>query len=81
MGKFTEGTSPRQDTWMSKKADEILSFADHKATKYLYSGLKTVYGPTTSESTPPPSADGNTLITDKEKFLENWAECFHHICN
>ena len=32
--------------------------------------MKTIYGPATSGSSSFPSADGNTLITDKEKILE-----------
>ena len=43
--------------------------------KNFYATLKAVYGPTTTLSSPPLlSADGNTLILDKEKILERWAE-------
>ena len=42
--------------------------------KNFYATLKAVYGPTTTSSSPPLlSADGNTLISDKEKILERWA--------
>ena len=42
----------------------------------LFRILKTVYGLTTSELSPLLHADGNTLITDKEKILECWEEHF-----
>ena len=49
--------------------------------KNFYDSLKEVYGPTTSGSSPLLSADGSTLITDKEKILERWAEHFDSIVN
>ena len=41
----------------------------------------TVYGPTASGSSSLLSADGNTLISDKEKIIERWAEHFNSILN
>ena len=59
-----------QDKWLSEKADEIQCYADRNDLKNFYSALKTVYGATLSVSSPLFSADGNILITDKEKVLE-----------
>ena len=70
-----------QDEWLSKKADEIQSAADRKDMKSFYSGLKEVYGPTRSGTSPLLSADGNTLITDKESILARWAEHFDGVLN
>ena len=47
-----------QDLWLCKKTDEILFYPDHND-----------FGPTVSGSPPLLSADENTLITDKETFL------------
>ena len=45
--------------------------------KNFYDSLKEVYGPTASGSLAPLlSADGSTLINDKENVLERWAEHF-----
>ena len=33
-----------QDSWLSKKADEIQSFADRKDMKKIFDALNTVYG-------------------------------------
>ena len=67
---------------MSSKADEIQGFADRNDMKRFYDSLKEVYDPTTSGSLSPLlSADGSTLITDKEKVLERWAEHFDSILN
>ena len=70
-----------QDDWLSKKADEIQGYADRRDYKKFYDALKEVYGPTSSGSNPLLSADGTTLITDKEKILERWAEHFKNVLN
>jgi len=68
-----------QDDWYSRQADIIQRYADIKDMKNFYT---TVYGPTTTSSSPPLlSADGNTLISDKEKILERWAEHFNSVLN
>ena len=59
-----------QDTRLSNKADEIQGFADRNDTKSFYNGLKEVYGPTASGAFSLRSADGSTLITDREKILD-----------
>ena len=38
-----------QDSWRSKKADEIQSFADRKDMKKFFDALKTSYGPRAQE--------------------------------
>ena len=62
-----------QHSWLSGKVDEIQAFADRNDMKNFYGSLKELYGPTASGSLAPLlSADGSTLITDKEKVLERW---------
>ena len=71
-----------QDSWLSIRADEIQGFADRNDMKNFYDGLKEVYGPSTTGSLSPLlSDDGSTLITDKEKVLERWAEHFNSVLN
>ena len=70
-----------QDKWLSEKADETQFYADRNDLKNFYSALKAVYGPISSVSSPLFSADGNILITDKEKVLERWAEHFSCVLN
>lgn len=70
-----------QDSWLNAKADEIQRYADSHDMKNFYSGLKEVYGPTSSGSSPLLSADGSTLITEKEKILDRWAEHFNGVLN
>ena len=69
-----------QDSWLSKKADEIQSFAGRKDMKKFFDALKTVYGPQSSGTTPLFSADG-TSLTDKEDILKRWAEHFDSVLN
>ena len=52
-----------QDSWLSKKAEEIQSFADRTDMKKFHDALKTFYGPKSSGATPLLSADGSTLLS------------------
>uniref|UniRef100_K7EZK3 Reverse transcriptase domain-containing protein n=1 Tax=Pelodiscus sinensis TaxID=13735 RepID=K7EZK3_PELSI len=70
-----------QDTWLSQKADEIQSFADRHDMRNFYNALQAVYGPVICGSAPLLSADGSTLLTDKEKILNCWAEHFADVLN
>ena len=70
-----------QDSWLSSKTDEIQSFADRKDMKKFFDALKTVYGPQSSGTTPFLSADGISLLTDKEAILKRWAEHFDSVVN
>ena len=57
------------------------SFADRKDIKKLHDALKTIYGPKSSGATPLLSADGSTLLTDKDAILKRWAEHFNSVLN
>ena len=70
-----------QDFWLSKKAEEIQSFADRKDMKKFHDALKTIYGPKSSGATPLLSADGSTLLTDKDAILKRRAEHFNSVLN
>ena len=70
-----------QDSWLSKKAEEIQSFADRKDMKIFHDALKTIYDPKGSGVTPLLSADGSTLLTDKDAILKMWAEHFNSVLN
>ena len=70
-----------QDSWLSKEAEEIQSFADRKEMKKFHDALKTIYGPKSSGATPLLSADGSTLVTDKDAILKRWAEHFNSVLN
>ena len=47
----------------------------------FFDALKTVYGPQSSGTTPFLSADGTSLLTDKEAILKRWTEHFHSVLN
>ena len=70
-----------QDTWLSKKADEIQTYADRNDLKRFYDALKTIYGPTSSHSSPILDAGGTQLITDKALILKRWADHFSNVLN
>ena len=70
-----------QDSWLSKKAEEIQSFADQKDMKKFHDALKTIYCPKSSGAAPLLSADGSTLLTDKDAILKRCAEHFNIVLN
>ena len=70
-----------QNSWLSKKADEIQSFADRKDMMKFFDALKTIYGPQSSETTPLLSANETSLLTDKEAILKRWAVHFDGVLN
>lgn len=49
--------------------------------KNFYSSSTAVYGTISSSSRPLLSADGNTLMSDKEKIFERWTEHFDSVLN
>ena len=67
-----------QDSWLRKKTEEIQAFADMKK---FHDALKNIYGPKSSRATTLLSADGSTLLTDKEAILKRWAEHFNSVLN
>ena len=70
-----------QNVWYSNKADEIQSYADSNNMKDFYASLKSVYGPHPSGSSPRLSTDGRSIITDRSKILDRWAEHFQAVLN
>ena len=68
-----------QDSWLRKKTEEIQS--DRKDMKKFHDALKTIYGTKSSGATRLLSADGSTLLIDKEAILKRWAEHFNSVLN
>nr|VZI09115.1 unnamed protein product [Spirometra erinaceieuropaei] len=64
-----------QDAWTACKAKEIQGYAYRNVWKN-FSAIKALYGPTTKGTAPLLSADGTTLLTEKTKILQRWAEHF-----
>ena len=49
--------------------------------KKFHDAMKTIYGPNSSGATTLLSADGSTLLTDKEAILKRWAEHSNSVLN
>ena len=69
------------DSWLSKTAKEIQSFADRKGMNVCHDALQTVYVPQGSGCIKRPNADGMTLLMDKDDILERWSEHFNSMLN
>ena len=70
-----------QDSWLSKKAEEIKSFANRKGMNKFCGALKTVYGRKKFGTIPLLSTDGSSLLTDKDSILKRCAEHFDSVLN
>ena len=70
-----------KETWWSKKPVELQDAADKQDLKAFYDGLKTVYGPRESRSSPVLSSDSKTLFTDKKEIVTRWKEHFENVLN
>ena len=70
-----------QNSWLSKKADEIQQYADSNNSKRFYDVLMTIYGHWSSGASPLLGADGLTLLADKNVILDRWAEHFNNGLN
>ncbi|KAJ1151470.1 hypothetical protein NDU88_004250 [Pleurodeles waltl] len=79
--KVQEKLTEMQDSWLSRKADEIQKYTDSNNSKRFYDALKTIYGPQSSGTSPLLSAGRSTLLTEKNAILKRWAEHFNNILN
>ncbi|KAJ1160520.1 hypothetical protein NDU88_001022 [Pleurodeles waltl] len=70
-----------QDSWLSRKADEIQKYTDSNNSKHFYNALETIYGQQSSGTSPMFSADRSTLLTDKYASNRRWAEHFNNVLN
>ena len=70
-----------QNTWWSKRADEIQLATDTKSTGVFYSLLREVYGPSSFSITPLRSKDNKHLIRDPFGILNRWKEHFDDLLN
>lgn len=70
-----------QNEWWTKLAHEIQGYANSGDQQQFYNALKTAYGPQGNSLHPTRSADGTTLITEKTKILERWAEHYQDLLN
>lgn len=57
-----------KEPWWSAKAAELQDAANKKDFKAFYQGLKEVYGPKESRSSPILASDGKTKCTNGVKF-------------
>ncbi|BHF60520.1 hypothetical protein SprV_0100348500 [Sparganum proliferum] len=76
--KRPQGKRPKE-AWTACKAEEIQGYADRNEWKNSFSGFKAVYGPATKATAPLLRADGGTLVTEKTRILQRWAEHFRSV--
>ena len=70
-----------KDNWWTERAKEMQEAADKHDTKSFFQGLKKVYGPKKRSTAAIKDQQGTTLITDKPKILDRWAEHFNGVLN
>ena len=70
-----------RDKWLAKKADDIQLAADSNRSKDFYAGIKAVYGPQSSGSSPVLNQEGTALLSDRKDILDRWAQHSNNILN
>ena len=55
--------------------------ADSNRSKYFYAGIKAIYGPQSSGSSPVLNQEGTALLSDKKDILDRWAQHSNNILN
>ncbi|XP_076049415.1 uncharacterized protein LOC143030098 [Oratosquilla oratoria] len=70
-----------QNQWWSNKTVEIQQYAELNDQQNFNNSIKTTYGPTQSTKAPLMSADGATLIKDKNGILDRWVEYLSSLLN
>ena len=86
--KFSELRSEAQtilrqmeNNWWQNKAHEIQSYFDVNDFHKFFDSIKSVYGPVRNSYAPLRSADGNTLIKDRQGILQRWVEHLSDLLN
>ncbi|KAI8515959.1 hypothetical protein Bbelb_067720 [Branchiostoma belcheri] len=70
-----------QNEWWEQKAAEVQHYADSNNSKMLFAATKAIYGPQSGKTAPLMSADGQTVIKDKEGISARWEEHFTNLLN
>jgi exonuclease III len=70
-----------ENQWWVSLAGEIQGFADSNDTHNFYDSLKRIYGPSSHSIVPVRNSNGDSLIRDREKIVERWAEHFDGLLN
>nr|VZI45640.1 unnamed protein product [Spirometra erinaceieuropaei] len=85
MGEMRKKASLRINGYQTKeerKTEKIQGYANRNEwKKFFFSAIKAVYGPPTEVTAPLLTADGRTLLTDKTRILQRWAENFRDVLN
>ena len=79
--QFRRGSETRKTPGWEKRLMKFSPLQTEMTWKKFFDALKTVYGPQSSGTTPLLSADGTSLLTNKEAILKRWAEHFDGVLN
>ena len=64
-----------ENDWWSALAERLQGLADAGDTGSFHEAFRAVYGPHHQAQASLSSADGSTLLTDKDSILSRWFEC------
>ena len=70
-----------RDAWWDEKAKELQLASDRHDMRTLYTGLRQIFGPEFSGSTPLRTADESSMLHGKEDILDRWVEHFSSVLN
>ena len=72
----TERLFPDAGQLVEEKTQDVEHFSEAHNSKMFFSAIKSIYGSTQSSTTPLLSADGTTLIKDKDGINKRWWDHF-----
>ncbi len=70
-----------KNAWWERRFEDLQAAADAHDMKTFHHGLRAVYGPKSTGTTPVRAADLTTLLADKADILTRWAEHLNRLLN
>ncbi|XP_064115083.1 uncharacterized protein LOC135221191 [Macrobrachium nipponense] len=79
--QIQNATREMKNKWLTDKANELQSFFDRNDMRSLFSGMKTIFGPSSQGLAPLRSQDGTRLLKNNNEILSRWKEHFEELLN
>ncbi|XP_064080601.1 uncharacterized protein LOC135197466 [Macrobrachium nipponense] len=79
--QIQNATREMKNKWLTDKANELQSFFDRNDMRSLFSGMKTIFGPSPQGLAPLRSQNGTRLLKNNNEILCRWKEHFEELLN
>ncbi|XP_064115187.1 uncharacterized protein LOC135221312 [Macrobrachium nipponense] len=79
--QIQNATREMKNKWLTDKANELHSFFDRNDMRSLFSGMKTIFWPSSQGLAPLRSQEGTRLLKNYNEILCHWKEHFEELLN